>query len=804
MPKADYQLDGDAQFVGVNELLPPGVLQPGEMASCQNGRFRYGKDEPRLGFFPVPWSNLVTSGASSKPIPYGTVYGRGYFQDADSVLWGIVAADGKVYKFREGNGSSEVPLPPGVSITSTVHFTQTFNGLVMFRGLGKATLIMDSLDTGFEVATKQTNTISGAGTENPTNGSADIPEADRGEWIDARLYVPTETATEKDLVNISDFLNATRFASVRSQARINQGASDRLIRVLKFGKEHAAVCFKTASIYALYNTLSDLTEMSQDEITRQFGLLSPRGCINVGKDEADQPDEVWFMGTSGSIYRITPDSGTGLLGVSALPVSEEITKTIARVNREVGASTVTFDVFDDRLYVAVPLDDAVSRGPELIRSATYDGGGIYEMGLIPGATYEWTKNGSDYNAVNGSDTYQESARFVAAAATLQLNGVESVAVTASVRRVYANVNNAVLVYDFVKGKWCGYDTGLAVYEFIKMPIGGEERLLFIGADGFINFAEALFDDEVGYESLGNNLHSTGVYDAFGYAISTGLIPGRRYAYACGAYETAVMNGTQNIASGVAVGTFVAENGTLTSYGATGNAIGFVYRLINWNTEYVAVDHDRTTRAYRAGSLGRKRFPWVKLNLRTFNPSFTLTALTDGVNETFAVTSDRTKSATRYLKPAATPDWVETNQNADHGTAYRQDYHIELSDAISNGSDIVAGQTYYVDSTDAFTAASVVYNAVTYNRGDTFVGVAAVTSWTTGSGSPVVYPPGSYVLPGEDGIVMDLHQETEEEFRVGRRGREIQFRLRNAQGRCELLAIEVEAFAVDNMKQKAKG
>jgi hypothetical protein len=148
--------------------------------------------------------------------------------------------------------------------------------------------------------------------------------------------------------------------------------------------------------------------------------------------------------------------------------------------------------------------------------------------------------------------------------------------------------------------------------------------------------------------------------------------------------------------------------------------------------------------------------------------------------------------------------VNTNQNEDHANPFREDYHAELSDDISNGSDIVAGQTYYVDSEDAFTAASVTYNAVTYNRGETFVGVAAETGWAVASGAPVVYPPGSYILPGDDGLVLDLHQETEEDRRVGRKGREIQFRLRNTQGRCELVALGVEAFELDNRRLNVKG
>lgn len=806
-PAAETTIDGDAQFIGVNELLPPGTLPPGELASAKNARFRFGKDEPRLGFMKLPWSNLVTSGASSRPIPYGTYYGSGYFQDADSVQWIIVAVDGLVFKFREGNGSSEVPVPSGITIDAPVEFTQTYNGLVMWRGLGNDTLLMSSLDTGFVTATQQANTITGALSPNPTDGTLDIPQADRGEWIDARLFVPTETETEKDLVNISDYLNATLFAGVRDQARINQGSNDRLIRVMKFGKEHAALCFKTASIYALYNTQGSLSEMSQDEITRQFGLLSPRACINVGKDAADLPDEVWFMGTNGSIYKITPDSGTGLLGVSALPVSIELQKTIARINLNVARTTVTFELFDDRLYVAVPLDDATSYGPEILRnSPAYDAGGIYEMPLIPGGQYEWVKGASDYNAADGATAYQETARFTAEGVTLQLNGIESVPVTASVRRIYTDVNNTVLVYDFVKAKWCGSDeaTGLTVLDFRKLTVGGEQKLFFISADGFVNYAEALVDDEIAYETLGANLHPTGVYDAFGFAITTGLTAGRTYAYASGAYETSITNGTQTITGGVGSGTFVAQTDRVTSYGGTGNLIGFVLRLVDWTLEYAGIDHDRTTRGYRAGSLDRKRFPWVKLNLRTFNPSFSLTAILDGVNEEFAIITDRTKDRTRYLKPAGKARWLTTNQNADHGEKYRQDYHIELSDAISTGSDIVAGLLYYVDSEDCLNDANVIYNLVTYERGDTFLGVAGVTTWAVGAGSPVVYPPGSYVLLGEEGIVLDLHQETDETFRVGRRGQMIQFRLRNTQGRCELLSLQAEGFPVDRMKQKAKG
>jgi hypothetical protein len=800
-------LDGDAQFLGVNELDPPGELGRGELARARNNRCRFGKAEPRLGYFKVPWSNIVTTGAASKPIPYGTVYGRGYFQDDDGMVWAIIAADGKVFKFRDGNGSSEVPMPPGILITSTVNFTQTYSGLVMFRGIGNATLLMASLDLGFVVATQANNTISGAGTENPTNGTADIPKADRGEWIYTRLYVPTETATEKDLLNISDFLNATRFAGVRSQARINQGASDRLTRALKFGTKHAAIAFKTASVYALYGTDFDLAEMRQDEITREFGLLSTRGCINTGKqptkeDEKGRPDEVWFTGTSGAVYSITPDEN-GLLGCSALPVSRWMQKTFARINKRVGASTITYELWDDKLYIAMPLDDASAQGPELIRSQSYTAGSYIHF-VIPGKTYFWTKGAAETQLVNGSETLVESAQFTAAAGTVTITGGVG-AVTGSLKRVFTEVNNAVAVYDFVRGKWTGYDDAMTVFEWLKLPVDGEEKLFFIGADGFINYAEALFDDEVGYEIFVDPfalVFFPGNYPPSG-VLSGALTAGRVYTYVLNATVTAIVNGTETLTA--QSGTFTAQEPLIDFHGTPNGAFSVpTVRTVDYNLEYAAVDHEWLSRGYRAQTLGRKRFPWLTLNLRTFDPNYDLTCLLDGVNEEFALRSDVTRDNTKYFKPAGTPAWVPTNYNEDHANPHREDYHVELSDAISNGADIVAGQRYYVDSADAFTAASITYNAVVYARGTTFLGVAGQTTWSVTSGSPRVYPPGSYILPGEDGIVLDLHQEQEEAFRVNRRGREIQFRGRNSQGRVELVSLVLEAFEVDIRHQKLKG
>ena len=375
------QIDGDATFSGVNELLPPSALQPGEVASAQNARFRLGRPEPRHGCVKLPWTNKVTTGSTSTPLPFSVVNGVGSWRDADDVRWFIIAADSRVYATREGNGAKEILLPSGLTIDSAVTFTQTVNGLLMFRGASLNKLIMRTLDDGFvEAATDaaflDANVVTGALSENPTDGTSPTPNAERGEWIGNRLFTPYTTATEKDLVDVSDYLNATRSLGIRSQARINQGSPDRLLRVFKFGRSNTALCFKTGSVYALNNVEGALSEMSLDEVSATIGLCSANAVVNVGKEEVDQSDEVWFLANKVGLARIAYDQD-GRLGITQLPVSAELQQTFSRINWQVAQTKATIERWNNYVYLAVPLDDANGVTASVLpASATYDGGGI--------------------------------------------------------------------------------------------------------------------------------------------------------------------------------------------------------------------------------------------------------------------------------------------------------------------------------------------------------------------------------------------------------------------------------------------
>ncbi len=85
-----------------------------------------------------------------------------------------------------------------------------------------------------------------------------------------------------------------------------------------------------------------------------------------------------------------------------------------------------------------------------------------------------------------------------------------------------------------------------------------------------------------------------------------------------------------------------------------------------------------TRGYLLGENGQKMFRRAEVAVETWNPNFTVTAYTDGVNES-RVLGTKTRSRTRYFTFGA-PPWVATNANNDHGAARREDYSFTLESA----------------------------------------------------------------------------------------------------------------------------
>jgi hypothetical protein len=789
-------MDGDEFFLGVNQLGEPHELQPGEMSDGKNGRFDERAFESRLGIVKLPWTNLVTSGLTTA-LPFGTVYGAGVFKDSNDLEWTIIAADGKVYRSFENNGAAEVMLPPGVVIDSEVTFTQTYSGLVMFRGAAGPPLYMKTVDAGFLSVAEEANTVTGGTSENPSDGTEAIPTASSGEWINNRLFIPYETATEKDLIGISDYLNATRYQPVRSQGRVNQGSSDRLLRVFKWN-ENAAVCFKTGSIYGLYNLTGSLSGMVLDEITAEFGLAGRDAVVHVGKDEADQPSSVWFLVEKRGICAIVAGD-QGKLQMLSVPVSREIQRLVKRIDWR-NASGAQFAEWNNHVYCAVPLDEGKGYSPELIRShVVYNPPFLtVDINVLPGKTYLWTKGSNDTSLTNGTETLSDTSEFVAQGAKVTVTVVSlAVGMSSSLKRVYTNTNNAMLVYSKLHNKWSGYDagTGITVKRFVKRSYQGAERLFFFGADGFINLMEEGFEDEVGYELLTENVTlDTGLWGVT-QPTTFAVLPGRQYTVQLGGGEVWLRNGTEEFLSPYS-GTFVAQGSLISILGIASQTKTARVTRIDWVVEQEWIDLDGMTRGYTCREPGQKHFRAGTMQIETWNPKYSVSLVRAGQRTEGALVTDRTLDNTRYRDQWNRAPWDATNVNDDHGTKERQDYSVTLGEATTASGTIVAGVRYYVESADVTSACQITYNGVAVTNGQLFTGVAGVTTFTVNSGSPLVYGPGNYVFLGVNGIDFDAHQTVFENFNSlprSAKGKAVQYRFRNTQGRAALLAASVEGI-----------
>lgn len=395
---------GDNQFLGVNARLSPDKLPPGMVSGAINKRFTNGRAATRLGIQKLFWTNRVVAEAV---VPFGAIYGGGVFNDPDDQAWIIIAADGYVYRLREGNLASIVPLPTGVSITAPVFFVQAVTEFIMFRGADLDPLRMRDVDSGFETVTQASNTVTGASSENPADGTRVIPPAANALYLGNRLFVPHS----RDLISASDYLNYTRYQPVRSTFRVNQGSSDALTALFKYD-ETTIIAAKAESIYRIRNVYGNLRETVLDEITREYGITAVRSFVTVGRD-------VWFLADRRGVCSITL-TDAGKMQAVDVPVSQDIQPVIDRINWKYADGAVGAYA-DNKFYMAVPLDNAeVLRASVVPSGAAYDGSGEYALTVTAGRTYRWTPGANDLILVNGTETLVAPGDFTAQSTTVTL------------------------------------------------------------------------------------------------------------------------------------------------------------------------------------------------------------------------------------------------------------------------------------------------------------------------------------------------------------------------------------------------
>lgn len=781
-------LAGDLGFVGLRMDAGPAALNPGEYADALNAEVVEGELACRKGAIKLPWTSRLVD-ASTDPQPFDVVYGATEYEAPDGTLWMVVAADGRMYRMRENQAAAEIQIPPGVVIDADVTFANTSMGLVCFRGAGKDNLLMPTLDQGFVTMTKLTG---GAyATENPSgDGSQDIPKASRGEWIGNRLWVPFATSTEKDMVDISDYLNPTRSVGVRSQARINQGSGDSLLRVFKFS-EDKVVCFKSRSIYVLYNSYGDLAQMQLDDLTKEYGLAAADAVVGVGQD-------VWFLAQKRGIVSVTQTQTNQLQGVD-IPKSVTIHPLIERINWSFAWKSQAI-AHGNKVLFAVPLDDARGLGGNLVTLETYAGPMTLE--LETGRDYYWTKGANDATLTNGSEQLTKSGYFTAASGSVTITGTG--AVTCQVQRVYDGVCNAILVWDGKLQRWTSVHKGgwIGIKRFIKGTYLGEVRIFAITVDGFVTLLdEADAYDEVSYWTLSSTNLADSATLVFGTGCHVTVVPGQRYRWIPGIEWDTLQVGSSTYTSQV---DFMAVTNKVVVLANTPSPIGFGFTLRrhDWKLRVQDIEGFALLRGYGSTDVGRTRQKRLSANIKTANPKFRITAKCDGVGEEWQVEPKRgtyqTFSRTKYRKPWNRKAYETTNRLDDHGEPYREDYSVILQENTVSSGAIEPGKYYLVQNVDPSLPAEILYNAQKYNEHEVFLGLAGVTTFTVNTAGSLVYAPDSWIDLGENGVDFDVQQaeSISRNLPPKCRGLFVQPRFAWARGTFNLMACAITADPVD--------
>ena len=198
-------------------------------------------------------------------------------------------------------------------------------------------------------------------------GFTHSPAPNFGAYHNKRLVVPykfevtgssgSSTITDrniKDEVLISDILDSDTFDQIFAQFRFNAGGADFVVGFQSFANDQLII-FNRNSIHTVFNTVN-LASASVKQVTDEVGCLARRSIEQIGS-------EVLFLSDNG-VYGISFVDEYNLRG-TALPLSEPISKTIQRINKDHADKAVSA-YFDNRYYLAVPLDDSLQNNAIII------------------------------------------------------------------------------------------------------------------------------------------------------------------------------------------------------------------------------------------------------------------------------------------------------------------------------------------------------------------------------------------------------------------------------------------------------
>jgi hypothetical protein len=598
-----------------------------------------------------------------------------------------------------------------------------------------------------------TDTLVDVGRVTVLDGAGPIPPALDGIYINNRVIL----ITGKDQAVISDIGDFTRYQPATSQFRINLGDANTLVAVAVFN-EDTVVFFKDGRVLKTTGVSGDLSQaLGPFNVTEQYGGLGLGSVSAYGNDLYWLSSELRVVNLT--LTALNQEQGTD----NAL--SDPLVQTFGRIHRA-SAAAARVTVFGGFLYVALPMDDAtVASRTELVPAGlnyTSPTAAVVVGGLTPGKTYRYAQGETDGHLVNGTETLPGDADFVAQGSSVSLylnDGLTNGPVEASLVQVLGTgVNTAVAVYDFLNQMWCGTDQSvtaedgsvgmdICVVDWLKFTYGGENRLGYLGADGWLHLYGEGYEDEAlepvpapyvdvlvdlltaltaggtiqvnGGTVVTAALQNTNLGGAWGVGMGSAAAVARtniwQDAGGVGGFNPGAISpwATPNCVASLIDGgvRFTATNGVLPAVLINGVADTDGYQAWAFldshsGSEIISVPivDQQLTRGYRcqgpdprkALSLTQtpdmKRFMMLALQMATWSPSYTVRAVGSGVNAGTDEIEGETRDRLTYFAPWDSGAWDPTNANDDFDAPRRQDYSFEMGELLlGSGASVDAVQ-----------------------------------------------------------------------------------------------------------------
>jgi hypothetical protein len=260
----------------------------------------------------------------------------------------------------------------GLSVGDT--FTIETTGSPSTFTVGDQFIVAERDETAFTVdfyaQLADASNVSGVIIQQPVSiglGFTHSPAPAFGTYHQRRLIVPYQydvtgtsgsaTITDRGIVDealFSDILDADTYDRVYGQFRFNAGAADFIVGFHSFSDDKLVV-FNRNSIHIVANSL-DLGSSSSQLITSEVGCAAKDTIQQIG-------NEMIFLSDNG-VYALDFIDLYNLRGQD-IPLSASIEGTIQRINKAY-IDKATSVYFDNRYYLAVPLDDSTVNNALLI------------------------------------------------------------------------------------------------------------------------------------------------------------------------------------------------------------------------------------------------------------------------------------------------------------------------------------------------------------------------------------------------------------------------------------------------------